>query len=102
MITVAACESQPIIVEGLRRSLEASKDLQFVGAAATPKAAVELVEEHKPGVCLIDKAFGTKAVFQLIAEMKTRAPETEPILWAAEISDIESFRALQVGARGSL
>ena len=102
MITVAACESQPIIVEGLRRSLEASKDLQFVGAVATPKGAVELVEQHKPAVCLIDKAFGTKAVFQLIADMKTQAPETEPILWAAEISEIESFRALQVGARGIL
>ncbi len=102
MITIAACESQPIIVEGLRRSLEATKDLQFAGAVATPKAAMELVEQQAPSVCLIDKAFGTKAVFQLIADMKTRTPQTEPILWAAEISEIESFRALQVGARGIL
>ena len=102
MITVAACESQPIVVEGLRKSLEGTKDLQFVGAVATAKGALELVEQHKPAVCLIDKAFGTKAVFQLMADMKTRSPEMEPILWAAEISEIESFRALQVGARGIL
>ncbi len=102
MITIAACESQPIIVEGLRRSLEATTDLQFAGAVATPQAAMELAEQQSPSVCLIDKAFGTKAVFQLIADMKTRAPQTEPILWAAEISEIESFRALQVGARGIL
>ena len=102
MITIAACESQPIVVEGLRKSLEGTKDLQFVGAVATAKGALELVEQHKPAVCLIDKAFGTKAVFQLMADMKTRSPETEPILWAAEISEIESFRALQVGARGIL
>jgi two-component system nitrate/nitrite response regulator NarL len=102
MITIGACESQPIVVEGLRRSLEASKDLQFVGAALNPKAAVELIEEHKPAVCLLDKAFGTKAVFQLITDLKGRSPGTEPILWAAEISEIESFRALQVGARGIL
>jgi two-component system nitrate/nitrite response regulator NarL len=102
MITIAACESQPIIVEGLRRSLEATKDLQFAGAVTTPQAAMELAEQQSPSVCLIDKAFGTKAVFQLIADMKTRAPQTEPILWAAEISEIESFRALQVGARGIL
>lgn len=102
MITVAACESQPIVVEGLRKSLEGTKDLQFVGAVATAKGALELVEQNKPAVCLIDKAFGTKAVFQLMADMKTRSPETEPILWAAEISEIESFRALQVGARGIL
>jgi len=102
MITIGACESQPIVVEGLRRSLEASKDLQFVGAALNPTAAVELVEEHKPAVFLLDKAFGTKAVFQLITDLKGRSPGTEPILWAAEISEIESFRALQVGARGIL
>jgi len=102
MITIGACESQPIVVEGLRRSLEASKDLQFVGAALSPKAAAELVEEHKPAVVLLDKAFGTKAVFQLITDLKGRSSGTEPILWAAEISEIESFRALQVGARGIL
>ncbi len=102
MITITACESQPIVVEGLRRSLEGTKDLQFVGAVSSAKSTLELVEEQKPSVCLIDKAFGTKAVFQLITEMKARSPETEPILWAAEISEIESFRALQVGARGIL
>src|SRR5581483_11250244 len=96
MITIATCESQPIVVEGLRRSLEGTKDLQFVGSVATAKAAIELVEQQKPSVCLIDKAFGTKAVFQLIADMKVRSPQTEPILWAAEISEIESFRALPV------
>ncbi len=102
MITVAACESQPIVVEGLRRALEGGKDLQFVGAAMTGKGTLELVEQHKPAVCLLDKAFGTKSIFQLMGEMKERVPETEPILWAAEISEIESFRALQVGARGIL
>lgn len=102
MITIATCESQPIVVEGLRRSLEGTKDLQFVGSASTAKAAIELVEQQKPSVCLIDKAFGTKAVFQLMADMKEHSPETQPILWAAEISEIESFRALQVGSRGIL
>jgi DNA-binding NarL/FixJ family response regulator len=102
MITIAACESQPIVVEGLRRSLETTKDLQFVGAATTPKGAVELIEQHKPSVALLDKAFGTKAVFQLVTDIKAKSPGTEPILWAAEISEIESFRALQVGARGIL
>ncbi len=102
MITIATCESQPIVIEGLRRSLETTKDLQFVGAAGTPKAALELVEQAKPSVCLLDKAFGTKAIFQLISDLKGKSPQTEPILWAAEISEIESFRALQVGARGIL
>ena len=88
MITIAACESQPIVVEGLRRSLEGTKDLQFVGAVSAAKSIIELVEQHKPSVCLIDKAFGTKTVFQLMAEVKALSQQTEPILWAAEISEI--------------
>ena len=102
MITIAACESQPIVIEGLRRGLESTKDLQFVGAVGSAKSALELVEQHKPSVCLLDKAFGTKVVFQLVTDIKECSPQTEPILWAAEISEIESFRALQVGARGIL
>ena len=78
MIHVIACETQPIVVEGLRKSLEDSTDLKLVGAVSDPKAFSELVAKELPKVCLIDKAFGTKAVFQLISELKVRSPETDP------------------------
>jgi DNA-binding NarL/FixJ family response regulator len=102
MIRICACESQPIVVEGLRKSLEEAEDLDFIGYATNTKAVLEMISKETPKVCLIDKAFGTKAVFQLISDMKVQSPETEPVLWASEISEVESFRALQVGARGIL
>ena len=102
MIDVCACETQPIVIEGLQRSLAETDDLNFLGAVASTKEVFTLIEGAGQKVCLIDKAFGTKAVFQLISDLKVRSPETEPILWAAEISEVESFRALQVGARGIL
>jgi DNA-binding NarL/FixJ family response regulator len=102
MIGVCACESQPVVIEGLRRSLDEADDLHFAGAVSTPGQALDLLEREMPKVCLLDKAFGSKAVFQIITEIKNRGLDTEPILWAAEISEVESFRALQVGARGIL
>ncbi|MBI1355854.1 MAG: response regulator [Acidobacteria bacterium] len=102
MIGVCACETQPIVIEGLRSSLEDADDLIFAGAESTTGAVLELIERERPRVCLIDKALGTKAVFQLISDLKARDLETEPVLWAAEVSEVESFRALQVGARGIL
>jgi len=102
MITVCACESQPIVIEGLKRSLEGLDDLRLVGAVNSPDRVMELVEAEQPKVCLLDKAFGAKAVFQLVSDLKLREQPCEPILWAAEISEVESFRALQVGARGIL
>ena len=101
-IEVIACETQPIVIEGLRKSLDEAKDLNFVSSVADPTELVEQVVERTPKVCLLDKALGTSTVFQLISDLKVQAPETEPVLWAAEISEVESFRALQVGARGIL
>ena len=102
MIRVCACESQPIVVEGLRRSLEDLEDLEFVGCVDNLRGLFDLVEKDSPTVCLIDKSFGTSSLLQIVADLKARAPKTEPVLWAAEVSEVESFRALQVGARGIL
>ena len=102
MIQVIACETQPIVVEGLKKTIQDAKDLSFITCEASPKALLDKVIEESPKVCLIDKALGTSAVFQLISDLKVQSPETEPVLWASEISEVESFRALQVGARGIL
>ena len=102
MIEICACESQPIVLEGLRNCLGATDDMSFIGGVSSPQEVFDLIADSSPKLCLIDKAFGTKSVFQLISDLKLRNPETEPILWAAEISEVESFRALQVGARGIL
>lgn len=102
MIRVCACETQPIVIEGLQRSLDPAEDLRYAGATSSTSGILELVQREAPRVCLIDKAFGTKAVFQLISDLKVQAEGTEPVLWAADITEVESFRALQVGARGIL
>ena len=102
MIRVCACETQPIVVEGLKSSLQGVEGLEFCGYVDKLTSLFDLVAKDSPKVCLIDKSFGTKSVFQIVSDLKARSPETEPVLWAAEISEVESFRALQVGARGIL
>ena len=102
MIRVCVCESQPIVVEGLKKSLQDAEDMEFSGSVDNPRELLDFVEKDSPKVCLIDKSFGTKSVFQIVSDLKARSLETEPVLWAAEVSEVESFRALQVGARGIL
>ena len=67
MIRVCACESHPIVIEGLRRTLEDAEGLEFAGSVSELGAVLEFASERLPKVCLIDKAFGTKAVFQVIS-----------------------------------
>jgi DNA-binding NarL/FixJ family response regulator len=102
MILVAACETQPVIVEGLRQGLEATNDLQLVGAVSDPQAFIELVTRESPRICLIDNAFGSKVTFRLIADLKLCSPQTGSVLWGIEFSEADSFGALQAGTKGIL
>ena len=58
MIRVCACELQPIVIEGLRRTLEDSDGLEFGGSVNELGPVLEFASERRPKVCLIDKAFG--------------------------------------------
>ena len=51
-ITVYVCESQPIVVEGLKRALEGHSDLQLVGASLSIADALESIAAVQPGTVL--------------------------------------------------
>jgi len=102
MTTVCACDSQPIVLEGLRSALDGNEDLKFQGGAHSLLHALGLLERHFPSIILLDRAFGAKPVLEWIASAKLRYPQTRAIVWATVISDVECFRALQVGSRGIL
>lgn len=102
MITVSACDSQPIVLEGLRSVLEGTDDLNFVGGAHSLLNGLGLLDRYFPSIMLLDRAFGAKPVLDWIASAKLRYPQTRVVLWATVISDVECFRAFQVGACGIL
>jgi DNA-binding NarL/FixJ family response regulator len=101
-ITVCACDSQPIAIEGLRSILESSEDLKMVGGANSLLNGLGLLDRYFPSIMLLDRAFGAKPVLDWIASAKMRYPQTRTVLWATVISDVECFRAFQVGACGIL
>ncbi len=101
-ITICACDSQPIALEGLRSIAEVAEDMEFLGGASSLINAMSLVDRHLPSAMLIDRAFGTKPVLDWIAAAHLHHPETRLVLWTTVISDVECFRALQAGSLGIL
>ena len=99
---VFACESQPVVIEGLARIFAATTDLRLVGTSADPLQAVEAIAAAAPHVVLVDQTGGLRGAFRLLGELKARVPQTAAVLWVHEVTEIESFRALQLGARGIL
>jgi two-component system, NarL family, nitrate/nitrite response regulator NarL len=101
-ITVFACESQPIVLEGLEKVLTTCDDLDYVGAATGLSDALDAVRRHQPQIILIGQTSGLKVVFQFISDVRNTSSSCQPILWVNDLAEIDCFRALQLGARGIL
>jgi two-component system nitrate/nitrite response regulator NarL len=101
-VTVYVCESQPIVIEGLKRALEEHSDLQLVGASLSIADALDSIAAVQPNIILLDQAAGNKAAFELIPKIRMRSLHSHAILWVTNVTEVESFRALQSGMRGIL
>ena len=100
MISVFLCDTQPILHEGLRSILSRSQDYTLAGGAGTLEEASARLEEVQPGIVIVDRAYGMHALLEWVGDVRRRFPKTQIVIWAANISDVECFRALQCGARG--
>ena len=54
MIRVLIADDDAIIREGLKMIIETQKDMEFLGAAANGEEALQLCEEQKPDVVMLD------------------------------------------------
>ncbi len=100
--TVAACETQPVTVEGLRTVLNSCQDFHFAGATDSLDAVENLIHALSPLLLIMDKALGLPAVLEKVAKLKTRHPRLAIIVWGVSMTDAEALRLLQSGARGIL
>ena len=68
-ISVFACESQPIVLEGLAKVLAGCEDLDFAGSAPGLSDTFAAVRHSQPDIVLLDHSAGLKAVFEFIADV---------------------------------
>lgn len=100
MISVCLCDPQPVVHEGLRALLEQSGDLSLVDAVEDLRDAADMVADHQPDVLIFDRSYGMHSVLESIADLRAKGSQVKVVVWAAAISDVECFRAIQSGARG--
>ena len=99
-ISVFACESQPVTVEGLRKVLSECEDLEFAGSVSKVTEALEELGRVRPDIALIDLAGGFAPALRLVTGLRTATPQSLPVLWVVDLPEAEAFRALQMGVRG--
>lgn len=101
-LSVFACESQPIVLEGLAKVVSECGDLEYLGSAPSLTETLEALRQLHPDIVLIDQSPGLKVVFQFISDARSTSASCQPILWVNDLAEIDCFRALQLGARGIL
>jgi two-component system nitrate/nitrite response regulator NarL len=77
-------------------------DLHLVGESVHLGDALDTIASTQPNIVLLDQNLGTKATFEMIPRIRVRSLHSQAVLWVTNLTEVESFRALQSGARGIL
>src|SRR5262245_41014626 len=98
--TVAICDTQPIVVEGIKSVLDGLDDLTFAWAAGTLKEGEDLLRLEPVSILVLDKTCGPPNVLDWVTQTCSGAGNVLPIVWANTMSEAEALRFLKAGCRG--
>jgi DNA-binding NarL/FixJ family response regulator len=99
-IRIAIADDHPIFRDGLRRLLESEPNLQVVGEAADGRQAIDLVQQTKPDILLLDVAMPNLPGLDTLRELSESQSPVRVIILTASIERPQMLQALQLGARG--
>ncbi len=98
--TIYVCENQPVLVEGLRRVLESCEGMLIIGQASDVGVAIAELSGAKIDLILLGQPFTAKSILPLLGQLREADIQIPIVLWVGDLSEMDSFRALQMGARG--
>jgi len=101
-ITVLLADDHRLVRLGFRRMLEDEPDIEVVGEADNGLQAIELAEQLRPTVAVVDMAMPELDGVQAILEIRRRAPEAKILVLSMYSEDSYVRNAVQAGARGYL
>ena len=99
-LTVAVCDTQPVVVEGLRAMLVGSA-YQLLEPSRNLESLAHTMVTLSPRTALVDKALGSVEVTDWLSREQVRGTSAV-IVWGASFTENEALRFLQAGARGVL
>jgi DNA-binding NarL/FixJ family response regulator len=95
-------DDHEIVRKGLKSVLEARKDWEIIGEATTGREAVEMVEELKPDVVVMDISMPELNGLEAVRQIVKIAPRTEVLVLTMHESEDLVREVLEAGARGYL
>lgn len=101
-IRIVLGEDHSLVREGTRHILERCPDLAVVGEAADGRQTLELVEQLRPDVAILDIRMPKLTGIEVVHAMRERAPGTRALVLTAYDDDEYVLALMEAGASGYL
>jgi DNA-binding NarL/FixJ family response regulator len=99
---VLIADDHPLIRSGLRALLGREREFEVVGEAADGYQALELVEQLKPDVVMLDVSMPRLNGIDVAKKISATTPSTRIIIVSIHSDESYVLRALKAGAKGYL
>lgn len=100
MIRVLICDDQAIVCDGLEAILSTDDEIEVVGLAANGAQAVELAQETRPDLVLMDLKMPGMNGIQATQAIREKLPDTRVLVLTTYDADEWVFDAIRSGAAG--
>lgn len=97
---ILVVDDHPMVRGGLIRLLDQQKDMVCCGEAATPAEALQVAEQRKPDLAVIDLRLRNADGLELIKDLKARFPGVRCVVLTQYDTPLYVERALRAGAAG--
>lgn len=99
---VIVVDDQTVVREGMVLLIDLLPDVDVVGSAADGVQALQLVDETRPDVVLMDLRMPRMDGIEATAQIRQRHPDVQVVVLTTYADDDSVFPALQAGAHGYL
>jgi DNA-binding NarL/FixJ family response regulator len=99
-INIVIVDDHAMVRSGLRLLLESDDEFSVVAEAGDVDAALQVVEEHRPGVILLDVNMPGRPSLPAIPELLAAAPGAAVVVMTMQDEPAYARAALQAGASG--
>src|SRR6476646_8809392 len=97
-LKVLIADDHPLMLQGIRRALEASDDIDVIGEARSGEEALALVERRNPDLVLLDLHMPGVGGLECVGAIKQRWPDIKTVVISASDDHATIDAALLAGA----
>jgi DNA-binding NarL/FixJ family response regulator len=99
-VTILLADDHPVVRQGMRNLLDTEAGFSVIGEAEDGLVAVQLAEQLKPDVVVIDMMMPRLNGLEAIRQIISRLPNTHCIVLSMQSADPYIVQALKAGASG--